>query len=58
MELVRGDGPMRFKDEEEAQRASDQKKLACMPAGVVSPGTRSCADDKGPLRKEVGGRMT
>jgi hypothetical protein len=32
-----------------------EKKLACMPAGVVSPGTQSCANDKGPPRKEVGG---
>jgi hypothetical protein len=32
-----------------------EKKLACALAGVMSPGTWSCADDKGPPRKEVGG---
>jgi hypothetical protein len=62
MELVRGDGPtwpdtvrcssrMRRKLGE----LPIKKKLACALAGAVSPGTWSCADDKGPPRKEVGG---
>jgi hypothetical protein len=31
-----------------------EKKLTCMLAGVVSPGTQLCTDNKGSLRKEVG----
>jgi hypothetical protein len=31
-----------------------KRELACMPAGIVSPGTRSCTNDKGSLKKEVG----
>jgi hypothetical protein len=26
----------------------------CAPAGIVSPGTQSCANNKGSLKKEVG----
>jgi hypothetical protein len=41
--------------EEKAQRASDtEKKLACTPAGVVSPGTQLCANNKGSPREEMG----
>jgi hypothetical protein len=48
-------GPTRSKGEEKAQRASDtEKKLACMPAGVVSPGTQLCANNKGSPREEMG----
>jgi hypothetical protein len=31
-----------------------ERELTCMPAGIVSLGTRSCADDKGSPKKEVG----
>jgi hypothetical protein len=31
-----------------------KKKLTSTPAGVVSLGTQSCANDKGSLRKEMG----
>jgi hypothetical protein len=31
-----------------------ERELTCAPAGIVSPGTQSCADDKGSLKKEVG----
>jgi hypothetical protein len=48
-------GLTRSKGEEKAQRASDtEKKLTCTPAGVISPGTQLCADDKGSLREEMG----
>jgi hypothetical protein len=31
-----------------------ERELACMLAGIISPGTWSCTDDKGSLKKEVG----
>jgi hypothetical protein len=31
-----------------------KRELACMLAGIVSLGTRSCANNKGSLKKEVG----
>jgi hypothetical protein len=31
-----------------------EKELACALAGIVSLGTWSCADNKGPPKKEVG----
>jgi hypothetical protein len=48
-------GPMRSEGGEKAWRASStERKLTCMPAGVVSPGTRLCADNKGSPREGMG----
>jgi hypothetical protein len=31
-----------------------ERELTCMPAGITSPGTWSCTDNKGSPKKEVG----
>jgi hypothetical protein len=48
-------GPTQSEGEEKARRASNtERKLACTPAGVISLGTRLCANNKGSLREELG----
>jgi hypothetical protein len=31
-----------------------ERELACTPAGIISPGTQLCANDKGSPKEEVG----
>jgi hypothetical protein len=62
MESVRGEGMMGSDgvqcDLKVRRRLREllikKKKLACVLAGVVSPGTQSCANNKGSLRAEMG----
>jgi hypothetical protein len=65
MESVKGNDPAwsevvqhSLRVRRELRELPVNKELASMLAGVVSLGTQSCANDKGPLRKEVGGQMT